>query len=276
MTADRQPAGWAAARLLQVLAESGLASRLSRGRAAAARGAVRSLEVIPGVVAARVAGDREEPFAARLEMRPCSELAWARIEIALAEQAISTARLLAGELPRDLEETFTHAGSTLLPRSASEWTAGCDCPDWERPCEHIAALAYRLVDAVEADPFLLLRWRGRDREALLQRLRVLRSDLGEADLPAAGPSGGPGPGAPPGGTGVGAASVLAASPSGAADPDTVERFWFSPVPLPARPAVVDGGTAAILRQLPAPPDRAGGPGLIDRLRPAYEAFAAAP
>ena len=44
------------------------------------------------------------------------------------------------------------------------------------PCKHLAATFYLLAEAFDDDPFLILRWRGRDREALLGRLRELRAD----------------------------------------------------------------------------------------------------
>ena len=41
----------------------------------------------------------------------------------------------------------------------------CSCPDSEVPCKHLAATFYLLAEAFDEDPFLILRWRGRDREA---------------------------------------------------------------------------------------------------------------
>jgi hypothetical protein len=46
----------------------------------------------------------------------------------------------------------------LIPRSRSI-TRGCSC-DAAEACEHIAALTYAFADRVEADPAVLLRWRG--------------------------------------------------------------------------------------------------------------------
>ena len=59
----------------------------------------------------------------------------------------------------------------------------CSCPDWEVPCKHLAANIYGLVDAFDDDPFQILDWRGRRRDELLGRLRVLRTDASPEDLP---------------------------------------------------------------------------------------------
>jgi uncharacterized Zn finger protein len=53
--------------------------------------------------------------------------------------------------------------------------AVCRGPDIANPCRHIAATLYILAEAFDADPFLILAWRGRPRKELLDRLRELRS-----------------------------------------------------------------------------------------------------
>jgi hypothetical protein len=46
----------------------------------------------------------------------------------------------------------------LIPRSRSI-TRGCSC-DAADACEHLVAVSYAFTDSVEADPAVLLRWRG--------------------------------------------------------------------------------------------------------------------
>ena len=59
----------------------------------------------------------------------------------------------------------------LFPRTWKELRARCSCPDWENPCKHIAAVLYVFADQLETDPWLLLAWRGRTREEILDPLR---------------------------------------------------------------------------------------------------------
>lgn len=264
--AENSGPAWWSEHFLQPLETSAISVRLSRGRASAKRGDVVALQVTPGAVAARVRGAREAPFSVRLGLRPSSEMAWARIEIALAESALVCARLLSGEVPQELLSVFSAAGTTLFPRTPGELQMTCDCRDGDMPCEHVAAAMYHFADAIEADPFLLLRWRGRERPALLRRLRHLRSDLDDEEL------------ASPifvarrnTGSATGAAAALRGMPS-PVDPDTVTRFWTSPAPLPDRPPVVEAPPGTILRQLPDPSPVLGGAGLVDRLKLAYDSF----
>lgn len=266
-TEDSGPAWWSE-HFLEPLETSALGVRLKRGRTAAKRGAVLALEITAGAVSARVRGGREDPYHVRLGLRPSSEMAWARIEIALAESALVCARLLSGEVPRELLAVFTAAGTTLFPRSPGDLLMSCDCRDGDMPCEHVAATAYHLADAIEADPFLLLRWRGRERPALLRRLRQLRSDLDEDEFAASVSI--PGRAA---GSATGAVGALRGMPP-PMDSDAVTRFWMSPVPLPDRPPVIAAPPGAILRQLPDPGATLGGPGLVERLRLAYDSFGA--
>ena len=75
------------------------------------------------------------------------------------------ARLLAGEVPAELEAVFDGAGVPLLPRTWNDLHASCSCPDCENPCKHIAAVLYVFADRLDDDPWLLLAWRGRTRDA---------------------------------------------------------------------------------------------------------------
>ncbi len=95
-------------------------------------------------------------------------------EEAIASQAVFLARLLAGEMPEEIEEAFAACGLSLFPAKRKDLVADCCCPDWESPCKHVAAVYYLLAERFDEDPFLILAWRGRPRERLLAELRALR------------------------------------------------------------------------------------------------------
>jgi uncharacterized Zn finger protein len=96
----------------------------------------------------------------------------------LAGQAGYAARLLAGELPHEIEDVFAQAGVALFPERGSHLITSCTCPDWANPCKHAAAVCYLMAEAFDDDPFLLLAFRGREREALLADLRARRGGPG--------------------------------------------------------------------------------------------------
>jgi uncharacterized Zn finger protein len=179
--------------------------------------------------------------------------AWDRIEAALAEQAIFAARLLAGEMPAEIEQVFTDANAPLFPTSADQLGMECSCPDWSVPCKHLAATIYLLAEAFDADPFQILHWRGRGREPLLDHLRSTTGTRTDAVKPAPV---------------IGAAMALGEL-TGPDLAETVDRFWVPPVPLPARPPTLDTDVDLLLRQLPTPAAAIGGPELVSRLRTLY-------
>jgi len=154
-----------------VLESYGLGGRMQRGRRYARAGQVLSLEVQPGVVAAQVQGSRRTPYLITVQLPVPTGPQWATVDAAMTAKVGFVAHLLAGEIPAELEEVFVAAGVALFPRSWAEVRATCSCPDWENPCKHIAAVLYVFADRLDTDPWLLLAWRGRDKESVLAGLR---------------------------------------------------------------------------------------------------------
>jgi uncharacterized Zn finger protein len=243
---------------LQALTDPG---RLSRGRSYARSGQVMDLKVSPGTVAARVQGSRATPYAVKVALKPFLEKDWERVEAELAGQAIFLAALLAGEMPRDVEQAFAAAGLSLFPTRPDELRSDCSCPDWSNPCKHVAATYYILAEAFDADPFLVLAWRGRPRDALLEHLRELRGADPEPE-PQDEPS---------------AEAEPAVAPTPTIAPARTGSFWSAGPELaglryaPRAPELPD----AVLRQLGALPPEAGGQPATDALAAAYAAFTAA-
>ena len=248
---------WWSARFVAVLESFAIGSRLQRGRSYARAGRVLDLKVKPGLVSARVQGSRRDPYEVRIGVKTLSAGAWSRLERALAAQALYAARLLAGEMPREIEEAFATLDLSLFPATAEELDADCTCPDFANPCKHIAATFYILAEAFDADPFLIFAWRGRTRERLIANLRALRGAAAGGAEDVAPPDDRRGEDVPP----------LA---------DSLADFWRIDAAfggLHVAPHASDTPDA-LLRQLgPAPPD-VGGQQLFERLASAYHAMAA--
>lgn len=247
---------WWSRRFIDVLESFGLQSRLSRGRSYARSGQVLKLDIGTGHVTAAVQGSRVRPYRVQLTVDPLTTRQWGRVEEALAARAVFRARLLAGEMPPEIEEVFADCGTPLFPRSARDLEMTCTCPDWEVPCKHVAAVCYVLAEAFDDDPFAMLAWRGKGREDLLT---ALRRRTGAGPSPAvAGADGIDRP--------------LAECVAG------FYRTTLSPARLRALPPAVPTPADLVLRTVEPPLLTAGGRGLTDLLRPAYQAMtgAAAP
>ena len=162
---------WWSRRFIAVLDSYGMSSRLQRGRAYARRGQVLEFTLAAGKVTARVQGSRPQPYQVSITVRPLTAAQWRAVESRLAGQALFRARLLAGEMPAEIEEVFAACGTPLFPESSRDLTMSCSCPDWGIPCKHLAAVCYVLAEAFDADPFAMLAWRGQGRDDLLSALR---------------------------------------------------------------------------------------------------------
>ncbi len=171
---------WWAQRWINVLESFGFSSRLNRGRSYARSGAVLTIEVHQGRVIAYVQGSRSIPYKVVLSVIPLSNAQWERAIDAMADQAIFTARLLAGEMPREIEQAFATARVSLFPQSVHDIQTECSCPDYAVPCKHIVAVAYLLGERFDEDPFLVFELRGRSKEKIIAGLRARRADTTSA------------------------------------------------------------------------------------------------
>lgn len=165
---------WWSKRWVSVLESFNMGARLTRGRSYARQGQVLSIDVQPGLVKARVQGSRPRPYNVEIRLKPLSDQDWDRVTDAMADQAIFAAKLLAGEMPTNIEEAFSAVQLSLFPTAARELDTDCSCPDWANPCKHIAAVYYLLAERFDEDPFLIFKLRGRTKEQIIEVLRQKR------------------------------------------------------------------------------------------------------
>jgi uncharacterized Zn finger protein len=247
---------WWAKRWISVLESFDIGARLGRGRSYARNGQVLAIDVAKGKVTAKVQGSQSQPYKVAIAVQGLSAKQWDQLVRTLSAQALFVAKLLAGEMPQDIEQVFTDAKLSLFPEESGDLTTECSCPDWSNPCKHIAAVYYLLGEEFDRDPFLLFQLRGLSREELLKRL--------SRSAPASAP------------------------PSESAAPEAVED---QPVePLPADPALfwTTGNlpddmfgevrqppmSAAWMRRLGKFPFWRGETHLLDALEPMYAAASA--
>ncbi len=246
---------WWSKRFIAVLESFNMGARLQRGRRYARAGQVLDLEVGPGRVTAAVQGSRPKPYRVLIGLEVLSEADWARAEAAMSAKAVFAAKLLAAEMPHEIEAVFAACRLSLFPRAPSDLDTACSCPDWANPCKHVAATYYLLAEAFDDDPFLILAWRGRDRSTLLDHLRFRRGATDRDDACTTAEEG------------WAAVGDVVAEPIAATD-----RFWRSGPELngvvPRLRAAASPG--AILRQAEPVDITVRGRGLVEVLDPAYD------
>ena len=158
---------WWARRWIEVLEGFDLGARLGRGRSYARQGQVLSIDVEMGAVTARVQGSRAQPYRVHVNVKTLGDSDWEKLSAALLERPVFAAKLLAGQMPEDIEDVFNDAGLSLFPSRSGDLETGCSCPDWSNPCKHVAAVYLLLGEEFDRDPFLVFKLRGLGRERLV-------------------------------------------------------------------------------------------------------------
>jgi uncharacterized Zn finger protein len=261
---------WWSRRFIAVLESygAGMSGRLNRGKNYARRGQVIEFSLTAGKVTARVQGSRPRPYRVTITVPPLTTAQWDAVESRLAAQALFRARLLAGEMPAEIEQVFAEAGTPLFPASARDLTMDCNCPDWGVPCKHLAAVCYVLAEAFDDDPFAMLAWRGETRADLLAALR----GRGAGRAAGLAPSGRPARGL----EGDSPALAVLSDVTGRAIEESLADFWspgLSPARLRAVPPSPVTPPDLLLRVCDPPPVEVRGQSLRDLLAPAYRRLA---
>ncbi|MGB3571433.1 MAG: SWIM zinc finger family protein [Phormidesmis sp.] len=151
--------------------------RLSRGRSYANGRKVELFEVKGDRVTAHIKGSvnpyygvyTEPLYVTTLEFEPISQAKWAAVIALMASKVSILSKLLVGEIPDNIEESFETLGLRLLPEKG-DFTGHCTCPDWSNPCKHIAGVYYLLATEIDRDPLKLFELRGLAQEDLLAGL----------------------------------------------------------------------------------------------------------
>lgn len=164
---------WWFRRWQQVLEGMGLGARLGRGKNYAISGQVTEMRIEGPHVEARVVGTRAEPYRVTIDFRIPEGESRAHICAALRREPMLVARLLADDLPTEVEELFRAEGLTLFPGGKIapgkyDMTTRCSCPDYANPCKHSSAVLILLGEEIARRPSTLLDLRGIPMEELYE------------------------------------------------------------------------------------------------------------
>ncbi|MGA9378023.1 MAG: SWIM zinc finger family protein, partial [Phormidium sp.] len=166
---------WWVERWLELLDKYRFKKRLERARNYARQGNVLSIDFQEQKVFAKVQGTETEPYQLSIFLEPFTDEEWDYVIETMSQRAIFSAKLLAGEMPRNIEEVFTANGLSLFPFTLEDVRSRCSCPDKANPCKHIGAVYYLLGDRFGEDPFVLFQLRGRNKAQIIEALRKIRS-----------------------------------------------------------------------------------------------------
>src|SRR4051812_18154998 len=120
---------WWAKRWLAVLESFRFGARLARGRSYARGGQGLNIDVAEGEVKAKVQGSRPRPYDVTIRVKVLTGPQWEALLHVLSGQALFVAKLLAGEMPPDIEQVFQKARLSLFPQKRGDLHTDCSCPD---------------------------------------------------------------------------------------------------------------------------------------------------
>ena len=151
----------------------GLGARLGRGKNYAVSGQVTEMRLAGPHVVASVVGARESPYGVTIDFRVPEGAARESIAAALRGEPMLAARLLADDMPTEVESIFRAASFDLFPGGKLapgkyDMTTACTCPDYANPCKHVLAVLLVLGEEIARRPLTLLELRGFREEELYE------------------------------------------------------------------------------------------------------------
>ena len=164
---------WWARRWLEVLERMGLGARLGRGKHYAVSGQVTGMRLEGPHVEAQVVGTRPDPYRVTIDFRVPEGAAREAIVSRIKGEPMIAARLIADDMPTEVESIFRSAGFDLFPGGKLapgkyDMTTACSCPDYANPCKHVAAVLLVLGEEIARRPITLLELRGIEEEELYE------------------------------------------------------------------------------------------------------------
>lgn len=161
---------WWGKRWIEVLESFGIEERLARGKTYARQGQVLSINFNTKGVVAKVQGSERKPYLITIQLTQYTPKIWEKIIEDTSKRIIVAAKLLAGNLPPDMEAIFKQQKVGLFPITENDLKTNCSCPDWSNPCKHSAAVYCLLAEEFDQDPFVLFTLRGFSKAEFIKSL----------------------------------------------------------------------------------------------------------
>lgn len=175
---DETPESWVTQRLLRVAEEGAQGSIYKEGLEYARAGQTKRFTLEGILCEGVIQGRSDKPYTTTLALEHFEPQAHDQIVDAMADQVRYAAKMLAGELPSNIEDLFAPLGLRLFPTEPSDITTECSCPDWseEEPwCKHAVCLTSILAERLGAEPMQIFGLHAMPGQDLIDALRHKRA-----------------------------------------------------------------------------------------------------
>jgi uncharacterized Zn finger protein len=181
------PKSWVTQRVMRVAEVAADGEALREGLEYAQLGQTKRFTVDGTLCEGVIQGRSDKPYRTTLSLEPFTAPQQEQVIGTMGEQVRYTAKLLAGELPSNIEDVFAPLGLRLLPTEPGDLRPECTCGDWSAKspwCKHAVCLTALLGERLGDDPMLVFGLRGMPIDDLVEGLRQRRV----AGAGASGPS----------------------------------------------------------------------------------------
>ncbi len=178
LKAGESPRSWVTQRLLRVAEQGAPVDVYKDGLEYARLGQTKRLTIEDTLCEGIIQGRSDRPYTTLLALDAFDAESQERVVAAMADQVRYTAKLLAGELPSNIEDVFAPLGLKLFPAEPEDIKPTCSCPDWseESPwCKHTVCLSALLAERLGEDPMIIFGLRGMPAQELIDGLRQKRA-----------------------------------------------------------------------------------------------------
>ncbi|MBX3322107.1 MAG: hypothetical protein KF757_03860 [Phycisphaeraceae bacterium] len=178
------PRHWAAERIIRIMEAGALGEALREGIDYARNGQTRRITIDNGFVEGSIQGRSSKPYLTRLSLTHFTPEERDRLVHAMVDQSGFAAKLLAGELPPNIEDIFAPLGLKLFPTEPDELATICSCREPKPWCKHAVCLAALLAERLGDNPLLMFELRGIASDAFIALLRDRRAITSQGPGPA--------------------------------------------------------------------------------------------
>ena len=178
LKAGESPRSWVTQRLLRVAEQGAAADVYKDGLEYARLGQTKRLTIEETLCEGIIQGRSDKPYTTTLSLKIFDAESQERVVGAMADQVRYAAKLLAGELPSNIEDVFAPLGLKLFPAEPEDMICNCSCPDWteEQPwCKHAVCLTALLSERLGDDPMQIFGLHGMPSQELIDGLRQKRA-----------------------------------------------------------------------------------------------------
>lgn len=205
------PESWAAQRWLRLVEQAAPGAAMVAGLEYAKLGQTRTMALEPGWIRGSVQGTVISAYRTSIALPTLAHDQSERVVAAMVDQAVYAAKLLAGELPANIEDVFAPLGLRLFPTDPAELVTKCNCRDVAPPPTPGGMMGMRRdMSGMRPGQFSL----NRGQSAGQSQPAIPTAGAGTATPPAASPSPGPAAAGAPGGAATPVAPVVAPARGG--------------------------------------------------------------